>query len=160
MRVDDGFERFAFLKDGPVTSTFTTQIASSRQPPYTWLLGLALTIGYQWSGDGTPAPIIALGGDDCSEHTALTMDTGDRLVVTIDRSEMVDIICLTEPGMYLKSQATIDADGRRFNGWVASTCADRSGAASYAWTGTATAAGEAFRQIVEITAWRRARGLC
>ncbi|MFC0216270.1 hypothetical protein ACFFK0_28125 [Paenibacillus chartarius] len=148
-------ESLAFLADGPVTSVFDTRVSSGRHSPDALLPGLPFLIGFEWPPESAaPVPIIRLDQEDCSLYAALTMEEGDRLVIDINLSEIMDIVCRSKPGMYLKAQAVIDSDGRHFNGGVASTCSDMAGDKPYLWKGSVHSGTALDRRILEAAAWR------
>ena len=148
--------------DESITSDFTTQISQSRTSPLIWIAGLLLTIGYSWPSDSAaPIPVIKLDGEDLSQESFLTMDSGDRLVVNIDSGSVADIVCASHSNLYLRAQAVIAPDGTRFSGNVFSTCSDRSSTGSYAWRGSVSSPEhhEQFIQILEIASQLRLQNL-
>lgn len=137
MRPDPIPETLAILAVAPITAVYHTRISTGRGVSNKWNARLPLEIGFSWPPESAaPVPMIRLNNEDYRLYAALTMELGDKLVVSLDLTAISEITCAANAGMYLKAQAVIDADGRSFTGTVSSTCADPTGDKPYAWTGS------------------------
>lgn len=148
------------VADSTVTVTYTTEIATARQPTGTaasavnWAGSLPLDLSVTVGGKGkVPVTKVKLAGEDITTAVALFAADGSQLVINFNLGAAV-IYCRRKPDMYLAGTATFDASGAVFTGSVTSTCKDKSGTGAYPWRGKsrdadASAMGKALRTLVK-----------